>query len=157
MIQAKVVGGAALAAKFRQLEKAVQKQMLEQALVAGALVIQNEWKMRTPYRTGTYRRSIHIGGHTELSSDFRAPREKGTGRAPAGARRDLGARSAAGTAQARVIVGTNLVDPPYPVFLEEGTSKMSARPSAGPAFDAKKDEAVREIGEAFREIVSKLA
>ena len=156
MIQAKLIGAAALSAKFRKLEQAVQKQVLEQALIAGALVVQNEWKMRTPYKTGTYRRSIHIGGHTDLASDFRAPREKGACRAPAGARRDLGARSAAGTGQARVIVGTNLTDPPYPVFLEEGTSKMSARPSAGPAFDAKKDEAVKEIGEAFREIVSKL-
>lgn len=141
MIQAKVVGGAALAAKFRQLEKAVQKQMLEQALVAGALVVQNEWKMRTPYKTGQYRRSIHIGGHTGLAPDFQGS--------------DIG-RQGAGPGHARVVIGTNIVDPPYPVFLEEGTSKMSARPSAGPAFEAKKDEAVREIGEAFREIVSKL-
>lgn len=155
MIRARVVGGAELSRKFRKLEKAVQSRILEAALISGALVIQNEWKIRAPHNvnsppvknppsrsTGNYRRSIHIGGHTELAPDFQGS--------------DIGAQEA-DLGRARVIVGTNLVDPPYPVFLEEGTSKMSARPSAGPAFDAKKDEAVREIGEAFREIVSKLA
>lgn len=34
-----------------------------------------------------------------------------------------------------VIVGTNLTEPPYPLFLEYGTSRMAARPSARPAFD----------------------
>ncbi len=144
MIRAKVVGGEQVAAKFRQLEKAVQKEMLETALVAGALVVQNEWKRRAPYRTGQYRRSIHIGGHTDLAPDFQG--------------KDMGYHHRSSDPnRAHVAVGTNITDPPYPTFLEEGTSKMSARPSAGPAFEAKKDEAIKEIGEAFREIVGKLA
>lgn len=38
-------------------------------------------------------------------------------------------------------IGTNLVDPPYPYFLEYGTVKMEPRPSARPAFFAGQHEA----------------
>ncbi len=38
-------------------------------------------------------------------------------------------------------IGTSLVDPPYPYFLEYGTVKMSARPSARPAFFVAQHEA----------------
>ena len=41
-----------------------------------------------------------------------------------------------------VTVGTNLSDPPYPYFLEFGTSRMYARPSARPAFEEAKGAAV---------------
>lgn len=141
MIKAKVVGCESLAAKFKRLEMVAQTKMLESALVGGALVVQNEWKARTPYKTGTYRRSIHIGGHTELAGDFEG--------------QDMGSQ-AAGPGQAAVVIGTNITDPPYPKFLEEGTSKMAARPSAGPALDAKRSEAVREVGEALKDMVRKL-
>ena len=140
MIEAKIVGMASLERKFRALEKVAQGKMLEQALVAGALLVQNEWKTHTPYRTGTYRRSIHIGGHTDLAPGF-----EGT---------DIGKQSGSDSG-ASVIVGTSITDPPYPIFLEKGTSKMVARSSCGPAFDAKKDAAVKEIGEAFKDLLKK--
>lgn len=137
MITAKVTGGAALHVKFKALEQVAQDKMMETALVAGALLVQNEWKANTPYRTGTYRRSIHIGGHTDLASDFEGD--------------DMGKPGGAS-----VIVGTDITDPPYPAWLEEGTSKMAARPSAGPAFEAKKREAVKEIGDALRDMLKKV-
>ena len=140
MIEAKIVGMASLERKFRNLEKVAQEKMLEQALVAGALVVQNEWKTRTPYRTGSYRRSIHIGGHSSLAPGF-----NGT---------DIGKQSSP-DGGASVIVGTSITDPPYPIFLELGTSRMTARPSCGPAFDAKKDAAVKEIGDAFKDLLKK--
>ena len=40
--------------------------------------------------------------------------------------------SAALQSEVTVVVGTSLVDPPYPYFLEYGTSRMAARPSARP-------------------------
>ena len=140
MIEAKIVGMASLERKFRNLEKVAQQKMLEQALVTGALVVQNEWKTRTPYRTGSYRRSIHIGGHSSLAPGF-----NGT---------DIGKQSSS-DGGASVIVGTSITDPPYPIFLELGTSRMTARPSCGPAFDAKKDAAVKEIGDAFKDLLKK--
>lgn len=33
------------------------------------------------------------------------------------------------------VVGTNLTKPPYPLFLENGTRRMRARPSATPAAE----------------------
>lgn len=39
------------------------------------------------------------------------------------------------TAPGEITVGTDITDPPYPYFLEMGTSRMAARPSARPAFD----------------------
>lgn len=52
-----------------------------------------------------------------------------------------------------VIVGTNIDDPPYPRFLEFGTSRMSPHPSARPAFDASKEAAVQEVADALKALV----
>lgn len=143
MITAKVVGTRELAAKFRALEQVAQTEMLEKALVAGALLVQNEWKATVPYRTGTYRRSIHIGGHTELAPDFVG--------------KDMGSRHQGRTpGAAHVAIGTDITDPPYPAYLENGTSQMVARPSAGPAFRSKKAAAVKEIGEALKDMLEKI-
>lgn len=59
----------------------------------------------------------------------------------------------AGVNQHAVQVGTSLSAPPYPVFLEYGTRNMAARPSARPAFDETKQEAVNEVGSALRELI----
>lgn len=41
------------------------------------------------------------------------------------------------------LIGTDLTEPPYPYFLEYGTSKMPAYPAARPAFDERYPEAVK--------------
>jgi HK97 gp10 family phage protein len=51
---------------------------------------------------------------------------------------------AVGADKAVVRVGTNLTDPPYPWFLEFGTSRMPPHPIARPAFEKSKGEAARE-------------
>ena len=38
-------------------------------------------------------------------------------------------------ANLEVEVGSTIVDPPYPIFLEEGTTKMAARPWIKPAYE----------------------
>jgi HK97 gp10 family phage protein len=91
------------------------------AVGSGAQLIVNEWKRLAPYRTGTYRRSIV--------------------QEPGAKTKTLVTR----------LIGTLIQDPPYPYFLEFGTSKMPPHPSMRPAWDSKVDDAVKEIERALRE------
>jgi len=113
------------------------EQAMEASLIAGALLIANEWKRRAPYRTGTYRRSIHVAGHPELTPDFEGP-------SLAPDREPL-----------TVKMGTAIIDPPYPIFLEYGTSRMPPKPSRGPALRAKKKAAFDEVSKALEELIGK--
>ena len=72
-ITVRVEGSESLAIKLRALGAAVSGRTVERAVVAGALIIQNEAERRAPYRTGTLRRSLHIGGHTDLATDYQQP------------------------------------------------------------------------------------
>jgi len=116
-------------------EKTVEK-LVNLALKSGGLVIANEWKRGAPYETGTYRRSIHVAGATELTPDFEGP----TLDEPSD--------------KLTVKVGTNITEPPYPAFLEYGTSRMPPHPSAGPAMDASGPAAVKEVGEALEDLIT---
>jgi HK97 gp10 family phage protein len=53
-------------------------------------------------------------------------------------------------------IGTDIVDPPYPMFGEFGTSRMKARPTMTPAFESEKDNAGREAEIVFTKVVEKL-
>lgn len=103
-----------------------QPAMIEAALQVAVLPLEARWKELVPVKTGTYRRSIH----TEV----------------------LG-RSATG---ASVMVGTNLTDPPYPVYLEFGTRRMPAHPSARPAFDERRGDVEREFRRAYERLLGGL-
>lgn len=84
------------------------------ALMAGGLLIQNRWKELIRdrfYETGTYMRSVHME-EGEQRSGF-----------------------------AEVLLGTDIVDDPYPFYGEFGTVNMEARPTARPAMDEEADNA----------------
>ncbi|KAA3644556.1 MAG: hypothetical protein DWQ07_14145 [Chloroflexi bacterium] len=121
-----------LEAAFMRLTAGVKGEALRRAALAGALPIENEWKDLTledptTYKTGTYRRSVH--------------------------REVVGESDAA----VDVAVGTDITDPPYPLFLEFGTSRMAARPKARPAYESKRKEAEKETQLAFAELILKAA
>ena len=123
---------------LKRLDKNTVEELLTASLVSGALVIANKAKELAPIRTGTLRRSIHVGGHTELTPDF------GTG----GEYADLGEPGSL-----RAIVGTNLEYAPYQ---EYGTSRgVPAHPYMKPAMDTERDNVLKEIGIAFEELVAK--
>lgn len=119
----KVVGVEEAAGALNELGEELGGQRLVDATLAGAQILQNAWKVMAPWKTGQYRRSIH-----------REVRHQSPGRV-------------------QVTVGTDIVDPPYPYFLEFGTSKMPPHPSARPAFDETKDEVAREIEGALSDLV----
>jgi HK97 gp10 family phage protein len=122
-----------------KLDKPAAEKMMNTAMVSGALLIANKWKQLAPYETGTYRRSIHVAGHTELTPDFDGE-ELGEPNNPLVVR-----------------IGTKIDEPPYPVYLEYGTSRMPPHPSAQPAFDATRNEAIREVADAFGILLAKAA
>lgn len=54
------------------------------------------------------------------------------------------------------LIGTDLVDPPYPYFLEYGTSRMPAYPAARPAFDERYPEAVKTANAVIGAVLDRL-
>lgn len=115
-------------AQLDKLGEAVAHEVLLLALMTGSKPIVNRWKQIAPYRTGNYKRSIH--GEP----------------LPGG-----------GSHRAAVQIGTDITDPPYPLFLEFGTSRMSPHPSARPAWDAEIDNTVREVKSVLKDALKKAA
>jgi HK97 gp10 family phage protein len=107
-------------AGLRAMDDALSEQAMVNALKLGAGVFQRSWKRKVPYRSGTYRRSIQV-----------KILERGSQRVI-------------------VAIGTNIVDPPYPLFLEYGTRKMKARPSARPAWDESKAGVSDEVRKSLK-------
>jgi HK97 gp10 family phage protein len=113
----KIVGVPEVREALSRISDEMAAQKLADAAMSGAGIIENQWKTDAPYKTGQYKRSIH----REIVHQDRG--------------------------RAEVAIGTDIVDPPYPFFLEYGTSRMPPHPSARPAFDKKKEEAAKEIEE----------
>lgn len=114
---------------LQELEATVQGEIVQLTALAAAKPITNQWKDNIQswplIKTGTYRRSVHeVVFAAETTST-----------------------------QAAVIIGTDIADPPYPLFLERGTSKMEPKPVGRMAFDAKQDEAQREAGKVLWELL----
>lgn len=110
-------------------------KLLNAAMVSGGLLTANYWKETALWKSGTYRRAIHVAGHPDLTPDFEgevipAPRDP-----------------------LMVIVGLDIQEPPYPIYLEYGTSRMEAKPRAGPALDATAKAVLKEVGEAFEKLL----
>lgn len=91
--------------QLNRLTEATRGAQLMRAATAGALIPMNAAKRRAPWRTGTLRRSIHIGGHTEMASDF-SPGEVGPDGKPAYS--DIGSPAPEPT-RVELLIGTNLV------------------------------------------------
>jgi HK97 gp10 family phage protein len=107
-------------AQLNEMDRKLSGEVTSAALQAGALPIQNRWKELVrdrAHKTGSYMRSIH----TEVIAGHMGGRMR------------------------EAIVGTDIVDPPYPFFLEFGTSRMAPRPTMRPALDEKASEAEAEV------------
>ncbi len=161
MIEVNVKGLKKLQKQLSKMARNLSGPQILAALSVGALEIANAAKENAGFLTGTLRRSLHIGGSTGLT-DFRS----GEGYSDV-----EGSKVTSGGAE--VLIGTNLVyaaiqefggtiqakNAPLLVFEIDGEVIMTgevnipAHPYLRPAFDQKKDDAIREYG---KEVKSQL-
>jgi len=129
-----------------KLDKSTVERLVTEALVSGGLLIANQAKDNAAWKTGSMRRSIHVAGNAKKTDDFD----------PAGDLEKYNVKYSEMEAPGslRAIIGTNITDPPYPAFIEFGTSKMPARPFLGPAMDSERDAVLKEVGEALGELIA---
>jgi len=148
-LSVKVIGESQLLAKLRRLSDNVAGQALENAVVSGALLVQNEAKTKSPYLTGNLRRSIHIGGHSDKS-------ELGNSTGD-----DIGGNKNTRD-RAEVLVGTNVEYARRQEFGFSGADSRGRifnqvpRPYLRPALDEKKQSVAKEIAAALKILLGKL-
>jgi HK97 gp10 family phage protein len=132
-VTASVLGGVDLARRLRELSERAAEDALVAAGIAGGVVIERTWKS--------------LFRHADEASIAGAPPRRQTGQYSQSIHVEVLERS-----RDRVVVaiGTSITDPPYPVFLEYGTSRMPAHPIARPAFDQSKEEATEEMTRELR-------
>ena len=112
---AEIVGLERVLARYSQIERAIDDGV-EELAVAAALPIANEAKRIVTKKTGTLARSIHIGGHADLTPDTKI----GGDRVPYS--NVASPKVSAGSCT--VYVGTNV---PYAAIIEYGgTTRLSA-------------------------------
>jgi HK97 gp10 family phage protein len=149
-----VIGTKELIAKFNKLGEAARGKALENSLVAGGLLISNSAKDKAPYKTGTLKRSIHVGGHTAESSSGFTTNDEG------GEYSDVGGNKNTQTG-AEILVGTNL---DYARRIEFGFSgadslgrvfNQPAQAYLRPALDEEKENVNNEIGAALKVLIDK--
>jgi phage gpG-like protein len=103
MMRVRVTADPKLARAMKKLQdpKTVEK-MLENALAVGALQIANAAKEKAPVKTGNLKRSIHIGGHTDIDPQMASDLAESGGH-------DLGRVGHYANHQVRVLIGTDLI------------------------------------------------
>jgi HK97 gp10 family phage protein len=113
---------------------------LAKALYRAAVVIQNEARMRAPVRTGNLKRNIVVRRDRNPVKDGATEEYHVTVR-----------KLKKGRSKAHPDDST----PFYWRFVEFGTQKMPAAPFMRPAFEAKKEEAVRVFEEQLNVYITK--
>lgn len=151
-----IVGLDEFKGRLKKLDDAAAGKALERAARAGALPIRNEASRRAPKRTGTLRRSIHIetiavkpkAALVAIGTDleYAAIHEfGGVIHHPGGTPYILIDSQVRFVSKANAPAGAPVTAPhdiPVP-----------ARPYLRPAFDTKKEEAVKEIGIVLKQIL----
>jgi len=140
MIKIRMVGLDKAQKAFRELPGSLSGKQLLTGVINGALLIRNRASANAPFVTGTLKRSIHIGGHTEVSPGFN----------PSEGYSDIEGEEVT-PERVKVEVGTNLIYAPRVEYGFSGKDKLGRvynqppNPYLRSAFDQEKDAAMREI------------
>lgn len=147
---------------LKNLDAKTVERLATAALEVGGLLVANKAKELAPVKTGTLRRSIHVGGRADLTPDFQGGSSEYS---------DLGKPGAL-----EVIVGTNLE---YAKWQEYGTGPIRpihaaalhwmsggqdvfamstkgvpAHPFLTPAVNIERDNVLKEVGRTFNDLVA---
>lgn len=132
-----------LAKALRELGPRVAKNTLRRSVSAGATVIKIDARERAPKDSGEMAKDILVkrerGTKSEMSAKYSVFVLSGKKSRLKGKRRNVDRDSF------------------YWRFVEFGTSKMAAKPFLRPAFESRKEEAVKVIGEKLDEGIQKAA
>jgi len=143
MAEVKLTGFKELADALRELGPRVARNALRSSVSAGAAVIRNDARNRAPVDTGEMKKDIQIkrerDAQGEMSAKYSVFVRSGKKSRLSGKSRDV------------------QKDSFYWRFVEFGTSKMAAQPFLRPAFEAKKEDAIKAIGEKLDERIQKIA
>jgi len=149
-----IVGLEKFRENLRRLDKNTRGELLENACLAGALLVANEAKILAPFITGTLKRSIHVGDHVAESAPDFSPSDA------AGEYSDVGGKEITGHS-ATLSVGTNLC---YALRVEYGFSgadslgrvyHQAPRPFLRPAVASEEKAVQKAIGEAVKILIKK--
>lgn len=132
-----------LADALRELGPRVARNTLRRSVAAGATVIKTDARARAPKDTGEMTKDILVKRERdtkgEMSATYSVFVRSGKKSRLAGKGRDV------------------QKDSYYWKFVEFGTSKMAAKPFLRPAFESRKEEAVKTIGKTLDEGIQKAA
>jgi len=139
-----LTGDEELARQLTAIGKTARGRVLKNAVVSGGLLIVNEWKTTSPFKTGNYRRSQHVGG--EGAAGGLEGDSTGT---------DIGGQEI-GSDYAEVSIGTNVEYGPRIEFGYEDTDSLGRtyhQPAGGQlraAIESTRGDVEREIAGAVR-------
>lgn len=139
--RARIEGMDKLLKKLDAIDGMHQGEALKEGLAQGGLIAIQEAKAQVPVATGDLRDSLHVGGYTELTPDYRKIGRYGALRKPTGSGKNV-----------KVYIGSKL---PYAHLVERGTVKMRARPFIRPAVDSKQGEILDKVDETIQDMIDR--
>lgn len=152
-ISVKIEGLKELQMALNTLPLEIQKRPLRSAVSAGAKVIEQEAEKRAPVRTGNLQKAIYrVRSRSESSvgrETYNVAVRKGKATyADSAKNRRLGRAGKTYATQGLAY---------YWRFLEFGTVNMPARPFLRPAFEARKNDALRAMQEKLADAITKIS
>ena len=156
-VDVKIHGLQQIQAALRELPKRVDSKILNDGLLAGARIVRDDARLRAPLLKvpdarrlrGLLRRAIHAGRvrpQRYAATVWVRLRSLSKSQVARFKKRQL-------QHSRRVKAAVNPLDPFYWRFIEFGTSKMRAQPFMRPAFESKKEPAVRAAVARFKALV----
>lgn len=138
-MKVKIDGLDELVKTLDRLDSMEAEEGFQNGIVDGALLVIQEAKDLVPVDSGDLRDSLHIGGYTKLTPEYRKVGSYGALKKPIGKGKTFG-----------VFAGSTL---PYAHLVELGTKRTRAKPFLRPAADTKQDEVVKAVEQAIQAVI----